>query len=67
MGGLVLNPVSAFKAVFCLLRCGHFLYTAKKIVSALTVILFVCTVGFCVFGDKKRMKRLAAKVKAVMK
>lgn len=62
-----MNAFSVFKAMFCLLRCGRFLYTAKKIVSVLTIILFVCSVGVCVFGDKKHMKRLASKVKAVMK
>ena len=62
-----MNAFSVFKAMFCLLRCGHFLYTAKKIVSVLTRILFVCSVGLCVFGDNKRMKRLASKMKAVIK
>lgn len=62
-----MNIFSAFRAVTCLLRCGHFLYTAKKVVSVLTVIVLVCTAGLCLCSDKKLMKRLSSKVRAVMK
>lgn len=64
---IFLNIFSAFKATVCLLRCGHFLYTAKKIVSVLTVIVLICTAGLCLCSDKKMMKQLSSKLKAVMK
>ncbi|MGN1194790.1 MAG: hypothetical protein ACI4SB_04845 [Acutalibacteraceae bacterium] len=62
-----MNIFSALKATICLLRCGHFLYTAKRIVSVLTVIVLICTAGLCLCSDKKLVKRLSSKIKAVMK
>lgn len=62
-----MNIFSAFRATTCLLRCGHFLYTAKKIVSVLTVMVLIGTVGLCLCSDKKMIKRLSSKIKAVMK
>lgn len=62
-----MNVLSSLKVILCLLKCGRFLYFAKRIVSALTVVIILCFCFCCLFGDRKRIKMLSKKLGAVMK
>ena len=61
-----MNLLRSFRFISCLIKCGKYLYFAKKMLCIVTLLFTAFVVIDCFSGEGKGRKKMISKLKAVM-